>query len=71
MPNFIIDWDVVGGESAAMIIDAPTRDEALEYARGKWLQAAEKQDTRLWPADYDAQPYSDELAEERGLQTLL
>ncbi len=65
MPNFIIDWDVVGGESAAMIIDAPTRDEALEYARGKWLQAAEKQ------ADYDAQPYSDELAEERGLQTLL
>ena len=66
MPNFIIDWDG-GGEVAAMIIDADTQDEALEYAHTKWLQAVEKQ---AYPA-YRAQPYSEDRAEELGLQTLL
>ena len=60
MSKFIITFDAGYGEEYG-IVDAQTRDKATELAHQAWLELAESN------AIYCAETYSDELAEELGL----
>lgn len=61
MPKFIINWDSGYGESHD-VIEADTLDEANAIAYDQWRDEAESY------ANYGAEEYNEELAEEYGLE---
>ncbi len=61
MPKFIIRWSLGHGSDDYAIIDAKDQAAADDEAYQRWLDAADQ--------DYGAEPYSDELFDERDLGT--
>ena len=59
--KFIIIWDAGYGDTAE-VIDAENEAAAEKIAYESWREDAESN------ANYSAQPYSDELAENYGLE---
>ena len=62
MPKFIIRWNIGYGDSHA-IIEAESLDDAIGDAYDEWREESENN------SDYDAEPYSKELAVEYGLES--
>lgn len=60
MAKYIIRWDAGYGDEYE-VIDAPDQVKAKRAAYELWRDAVESN------ADYDAQEYTDELAEDLGL----
>lgn len=63
MRKFIITWNAGYGESH-QVIEAETQDIANEEAYERWREEAESN------ADYSAEPYTKELAQDLCLEDL-
>ena len=61
MSKWIISWDAGYGREYD-IIEADSHEEAHKYAYDAWRDEVESN------SDYDAEPYSTELAEDCGLE---
>jgi len=61
MKKFIIRWNAGYGDSYE-IVEASNKDCAIDMASHEWREEAESN------ADYDAEEYTEELAEDYGLE---
>lgn len=62
MPKYILSWDTGFGSKDHAVIDATDLDTARMAAYECWREQAENN------ADYDAEPYSPERAEELEIE---
>ena len=60
MPKYIIKWDAGYGENVD-VVEADNLDDATDMAYQSWSDEAQSQ------AEYSAEEYSEELAEEYGV----
>lgn len=61
MPKYIVKWNAGYGDSRS-VIEAETKDKAVEGAYALWLEEAKNN------ADYDAELLTPENAEEHGFE---
>ena len=62
MSKYIIKWDSGHGSDELEVVEAPDEDAATRIAYERWREEAENN------ADYGAELYTEELAEDYGLE---